>query len=102
MTFKENCPDLRNSKIFDLIYFLNKGNCNIDVYDPWVEINTDKHNFNFISYPKDSHYNVIVLAVAHEEFKKMGIEKIKSFGKADSIYYEIKYLFDNSVTDGRL
>lgn len=102
LTFKENCPDLRNSKIFDLIDFLNKGNCNIDVYDPWVEVNTDKHNFNFISYPKDSYYDVIVLAVAHEEFKKMGIEKIKSFGKTDSIYYEIKYLFNNSEIDGRL
>ena len=102
LTFKENCPDLRNSKIFDLIDFLNKGNCNIDVYDPWVEVNTDKHNFNFISCPKDSYYDVIVLAVAHEEFKKMGIEKIKSFGKTDSIYYEIKYLFNNSEIDGRL
>ncbi len=102
LTFKENCPDLRNSKIFDLIDSLEKVTSSIDVYDPWVEKNTDKNNFNLISYPKDSHYDVIVLAVAHEEFKKMGIEKIKSFGKTDSIYYEIKYLFNKSVIDGRL
>ena len=104
LTFKENCPDLRNTKVIDLVYEFKKNQCNVDVYDPWV-IDGDPSNFyevNCIKKPKNNHYDAIVLAVAHNEFAQMSFNQIKAFGKDCSVIYDIKYLLKSNQVDGRL
>jgi len=105
ITFKENCPDLRNSKVFNIIDFLHQNKIKIDVYDPWVN-NKDKKlsslNFNYIEFPRDDVYDSIIIAVGHDEFKKMGIKKIQNFGKQRKIIFDLKYTFSAKETDMRL
>jgi len=104
LTFKENCPDTRNSGVVNLIYALIKSKIKVDVYDPYVEKNEIKKNFNLniVDEPIIRKYNLIILAVAHDKFKKLSIKKVKSFGKRNHVLYDIKYLFDRSLVDGRL
>ena len=104
LTFKENCPDLRNTRVVDLIEELQSFNCSVDVYDPWVdgEEATSEYGIVPISTPQESHYSAIVVAVAHKEFVEMGVEQIRTFGKSNHILYDIKYLFDPAEVDGRL
>ena len=104
LTFKENCPDLRNTKVIDLINELHKNQCNVDVYDPWVN-DSDAIidlGLNCIKTPKNSQYDAVVLAVAHDEFSNMNIDQIKAFGKDCSVIYDIKYIFDYKQVDGRI
>lgn len=104
LTFKENCPDIRNSKIIELIKELESLGCNIDVYDPWVDKNEVKKNLglSLTDKPYKGKYDLIVLAVSHKDFKIMNISEIRSFGKKTHIIYDVKYLFKQSETDGRL
>ena len=105
ITFKENCPDIRNSKVFNIIDFLHQNKIDTDVYDPWVN-NYDKKvsslNFNYIEFPRDDMYDSIIIAVGHDEFKKMGIKKIRNFGKQKKIIFDLKYTFGAEETDMRL
>ena len=104
LTFKENCPDIRNTRVIDLIERLESLNCNVDVYDPWVD--KDKANLEYgvkpVSYPEDGKYDAIVLAVAHDEFKKMTAKQIRMFGKDNNVLYDIKYLLNANESDKRL
>ena len=103
LTFKENCPDIRNSKVFNLIECLSNANANVDVYDPWVnKKEIDEEGFNLISQPENKTYDAIILAVTHEIFLDIGITSIKNFGKDNSYIYDLKYLFDHSFIDDRL
>ena len=104
LTFKENCPDLRNTRVVDLIEELQSFNCGVDVYDPWVDGEEANSEYGIvpISTPQESHYSAIVVAVAHKEFVEMGVEQIRTFGKSNHILYDIKYLFDPTEVDGRL
>ena len=104
LTFKENCPDIRNTRVIDLVKGFEGYNCNVDVYDPWVEAKVAKKEYkiDLINAPKVRKYDAIVIAVAHDKFKSLGINKIKSFGKDNNIIYDIKYLFNAELTDGRL
>jgi len=104
LTFKENCPDLRNTRIVDLVERFKNSNCKVDVYDPWVDKIESKSQYNIepIMYPENNKYDAIVLAVSHEEFRKISIDKIKSFGKLKHVLYDIKYLFKENDVDGRL
>ena len=103
-TFKENCPDIRNSKIPDLIKGVGKYNSNIDIYDPWANKNEvrNEHKINLIEKPIEGNYDAIVLTVAHDDFKKLFIKQIRSFGKKNHIIYDLKYLLDIKETDQRL
>ena len=104
LTFKENCPDLRNSRVVDLVTEFESLNCNIDVYDPWVDkirVN-DEYGIKPISKPSHGKYDAIVLAVDHNEFKQLTPEQIKAFGKDKHVLYDIKYLLEFSQVDGRL
>lgn len=104
LTFKENCPDLRNTKVVDLIREFKKNQCNVDVYDPWVNnchASIDLE-LNCINNPKNSQYDAVVLAVAHDEFVNMSFNQIRAFGKNISVIYDIKYLFDSKQVDGRV
>jgi UDP-N-acetyl-D-glucosamine/UDP-N-acetyl-D-galactosamine dehydrogenase len=104
LTFKENCPDLRNSRIIDLIDKFESLNCKVDAYDPWINKEDAFNQFGIkpIDKPELNKYDAIVIAVAHDEFKKISIDKINAFGKSNHVLYDIKYLLDASQVDGRL
>ena len=104
LTFKENCPDYRNTRVIDLIKEFKNFSCNVDVYDPWVnkKLVADEYKFDPISKPIKGKYDAIVLAVAHDKFKLLSEELIRSYGKNNHILYDIKYLLKPSESDGRL
>jgi UDP-N-acetyl-D-glucosamine/UDP-N-acetyl-D-galactosamine dehydrogenase len=104
LTFKENCPDLRNSRVIDVITKLKNFNCNIDVYDPWVNKKLAKKEYDIepIDFPCIGKYDAILFAVAHNEFKKLSIDEIKSYCKDYHVLYDLKYLFKADEVDGRL
>jgi UDP-N-acetyl-D-glucosamine/UDP-N-acetyl-D-galactosamine dehydrogenase len=104
LTFKENCPDVRNSKVADVVRELTKYGAKVDVYDPWVDANEAEHEYGIkpIRKPAKGRYDAIVLAVAHKEFRDMGIATIRSFARRPHVLYDIKYVFDASEVDGRL
>ncbi|MBI28663.1 MAG: Vi polysaccharide biosynthesis protein VipA/TviB [Pelagibacteraceae bacterium] len=101
IAFKENCPDIRNSRVFDIIKVLTKENLKIEVYDPVADTSRIKKKsyFQFIDSIKKNHYDSIIIAVAHDIFKKMGIRKIRSFGKKNSLIYDLKSIFNNNDVD---
>jgi UDP-N-acetyl-D-glucosamine/UDP-N-acetyl-D-galactosamine dehydrogenase len=103
-TFKENCPDLRNTGVFDLVREFETLNCNVDIYDPWVDKDESVREYNIkpIDKPLEGKYDAILLAVAHDEFKKLTLEQIKEFGKINHVLYDIKYLRKANEVDGRL
>ena len=104
ITFKENCPDIRNTRVVDLVEEFKGFNCNVDVYDPWVSKDEAVHEYNInpIDKPIKGKYDAIVIAVAHNEFRLLTLEQIRSYGKINHILYDIKYLLKASETDGRL
>ncbi len=104
LTFKENCPDLRNTRVIDIVNEFKDYNANVDVYDPWVDIAESEHEYGItpVAEPKKENYDAIILAVAHDEFKQSGVEKIREYGKTDHVLFDIKYLFPANEVDGRL
>ncbi len=104
MTFKENCPDVRNSKVIDVVRELQKYGAKVDVYDPWVEGAEAAHEYGIepISELDKGVYDAIVMAVAHREFRDMGLKRIRSLGRRDHVLYDIKYVFKPNEVDGRL
>lgn len=104
LTFKENCPDLRNTKVTDIISELQEFNINVDVVDPLCskEEAEKELGIKLCSKPLHGHYDAIVLAVAHDEFRVMGIEEIKSFVKENNVIYDLKYVLEKSNVDIRL
>jgi len=104
LTFKENCPDLRNTRVVDLIQEFTSYNCNVDIYDPWVDKQEAEQEYNImpIEAPKKGHYDAVLLTVAHDEFKKLSLEQIKAYGKENYVLYDVKYLLKMNEVDGRL
>ena len=104
LTFKENCPDIRNSGVKSVIKYLIKNGCKLDLYDPMADVDEIKNIYGI--YPKlnirKNYYDGILIAVAHSEFKKMGIELITKFCKKRRIIYDLKYLFAKDRADIRL
>lgn len=104
LTFKENCPDLRNTKVIDIVEELKEYNINVDVMDPWcsnVEAEA-AYNLSLCNKEKLGFYDAVIVAVAHDEFKSMGIDKIKALGKAQHVIYDLKYVLDKNDVDMRL
>ena len=104
LTFKENCPDLRNTRVVDMVgEFLNYG-ANVDVFDPWVNRAEAEHEYGItpVAEPAAGKYEAIVLTVAHDQFKAMGIEAIRKLGRRDCVIYDIKYILPLEAVDGRL
>ena len=104
LTFKENCPDIRNTRVIDIIKEFKGFHCNVDVYDPWVNIEEsfDEYGIRPIKKPFKNKYDAILLAVAHDEFKALSLEQIRSYGRDDNVIYDIKYLLKANESDGRL
>ena len=104
LTFKENCPDLRNTRVVDLIGEFESYSANVDVYDPWVDPAEAEREYgvNMADQPQAGRYDAVILAVAHRQFREMGIEAIKAFGKPQSVLYDLKYVLPADQVDGRL
>lgn len=104
LTFKENCPDLRNTKVVDIINELTEFNIQVDIFDPWVDPLEAKREYGLsvLNEPGENTYDGIILAVAHDQFKSMGVKKIRAFGKQEHVLYDLKYLLEMSESDVRL
>ena len=104
LTFKENCPDIRNTRVVDIVAELKTYGVNVDIYDPWVnpEEVIEEYQLHPIEQPVTGRYDAIILAVAHEEFKRMPVAEIRALGKSSAIIYDLKYLFPADQTDARL
>ena len=104
LTFKENCPDLRNTRVVDIVAELHDYNCQVDVYDPWVSAAEAQHEYGItpVSSPQAGYYDAVILAVAHQEFKAMGAAAIRALGKPDAVLYDLKYLLRADEADLRL
>jgi UDP-N-acetyl-D-galactosamine dehydrogenase len=104
LTFKENCPDIRNTRVVDIVSELKEYGCNVDVYDPWVNVADSAREYGIepISAPSASAYDAIILAVAHNEFRDMGAAGIRALCKNAAIIYDLKYLLSPAGSDLRL
>lgn len=104
LTFKENCPDLRNTRIVDIVKELGEYNCQVSVFDPWVSIEESQHEYGItpIQELKVGEYDAIILAVSHDQFKAMGEQRIRAFGKPGAVVYDLKYILEASESDLRL
>ena len=102
--FKENCTDHRNTRVVDLFNQFKSFNCNVDIYDPWIDKGDvySEYNIQLIDKPKIHYYDAIVIAVAHDKFKALSVKHIRAYGKDKHILYDIKYLLKASESDGRL
>ena len=104
LSFKENCSDHRNTRVIDLIKSFKSFNCNVDVYDPWVnKYQADQeYNIKLVNKPIKDQYDAIIIAVAHDEFKLLSEKQIRALGKDNHVLYDIKYLLKTNESDGRL
>lgn len=104
LTFKENCPDLRNTKVIDIVEELKEYNVNVDVIDPLCacEEAQEEYGITLTKDLKKQHYDAVILAVAHDEYKAMGIENIKKLGKTTHVLYDLKCVLPKDAVDMRL
>ena len=104
LTFKENCPDIRNTKIVDIVTELKDFNMQVDIYDPWADAEETRHEYaiDLVAQPEQGRYDAIILAVAHDQFKAMGSEAIHALGRANHVVYDLKYVLDHVQSDIRL
>jgi UDP-N-acetyl-D-glucosamine/UDP-N-acetyl-D-galactosamine dehydrogenase len=104
VTFKENCPDVRNSKVVDVVRELQKYGAEVDVYDPWADVAACRHEYGIRPIPKlqCKHYDGVVVAVAHAEFKKLGAAGVRALCRRNHVVYDIKHVFTLEEMDGRL
>lgn len=104
LAFKENCPDVRNTRVVDILASLNDYHAQVDVYDPWVNADEAEHEYAIrpISQPDVGSYDAIIIAVAHHQFKSLGAAGIRAFGKPASVIYDVKHILPRDAVDGRL
>lgn len=104
LTFKENCPDLRNTKVVDIVHELKEYNINVDIVDPWCESHEaeQEYGLTLCGQPKVNHYDAIIIAVSHNEFRAMGAEAIRALGKTEHVLYDLKYVLNKESVDMRL
>lgn len=104
LSFKENCPDLRNTGVIDIVRELQGYHAGIDVYDPWVskEEALEEYGLTLIDEPALGQYDGIVLAVGHEDFQKLGVEGVRRFGREKSVLFDVKSMFPLNSSDERL
>ena len=104
LTFKENCPDLRNTRVVDIVREFGDYHACVDVYDPWVDPQEARHEYGIdpVAELKSGHYDAIILAVGHRQFREMGAEGIRAAGKPTAVLFDVKYLLPADSVDGRL
>lgn len=104
LSFKENCPDIRNTKIVDMVKALKEYDLDLDIYDPWVSPQEVEHEYGFapLLTLEQHQYDAIVIAVAHDQFKQMSVNDFEKLGKAQHVLYDLKYILDQEYSDIRL
>jgi len=104
LTFKENCPDIRNTKVVDMVNNLESSGVKVDIYDPWVDpdIALAEYDLQVIQKPKKNYYDAVIIAVGHSIFLEKGIDFINSLTKPESLIFDLKYLFPATQTNMRL
>lgn len=104
LAFKENCPDIRNTRVVDIVAELKEYNCRVDVFDPWVAPENAVHEYGIelVDQPSPETYDGIIVAVAHRQFREMGVEAIRALGTQGHMLYDLKYLFPVAASDLRL
>jgi len=104
LTFKENCPDLRNTRVIDIIASFKECNANVDVYDPWADVDQAKHEYDISPVQKlvNNKYEAVIVTVAHDQVKEMGVDKIRDLCIDGGILYDVKSIFPEDKVDGRL
>ena len=104
LTFKENCPDIRNTRAIDIIRELSGYHAQVDVYDPWVDPEESRHEYGVtpVAEPRQGHYDAVILVVGHRQFKEMGAARIRALGKPRSVLFDVKYVLNADEVDGRL
>ncbi len=104
LTFKENCPDMRNTRVIDVVNELNAYHAQVDVFDPWVKSSDARENLGMetVDQLEEGVYDAIILAVAHDQFKEMGIENIRRLGRDQHVLFDVKAVFERGLVDDRL
>ncbi|WP_336028223.1 Vi polysaccharide biosynthesis UDP-N-acetylglucosamine C-6 dehydrogenase TviB [Acinetobacter pittii] len=104
LSFKENCPDIRNTKIIDIVTELKEYETQVDVYDPWIDPTEAEHEYGItpVQSVEKNTYDAVILAVAHEQFKEMGATAIRALGKNNHVLYDLKYVLSQAESDIRL
>jgi len=105
LAFKENCPDLRNSRVIDIINELQSYSVQVDVYDPWVAAADALHEYGIErvqQQPEQGRYDAVIIAVGHDEFREQGEQWLRALCKPDGVLYDVKYLLPATAVDGRL
>ena len=104
LAFKENCPDLRNTRVVDIVHALRGYNANVDVHDPWVDAEDAVHEYGIapVADPVAGDYDAVIVAVAHREFAELGAAGVRAYGKQVSVVYDVKYVLPRDAVDGRL
>jgi UDP-N-acetyl-D-galactosamine dehydrogenase len=104
LAFKENCPDLRNTRVIDIVQALRGYNAQVDVHDPWVDAAEAAHEYGLepIGAPAQGAYDAVIVAVGHREFTALGGDGIRALGKPASVVYDVKYVLPREAVDGRL
>ncbi|TQV71780.1 Vi polysaccharide biosynthesis UDP-N-acetylglucosamine C-6 dehydrogenase TviB [Exilibacterium tricleocarpae] len=104
LAFKENCPDLRNTRVIDIVSELHNYNANLHVHDPWVDKDEAREHYGIelIETPLPQHYEAIILCVGHQQFRQLGAAEIRKYGKDNSVLFDVKHILDKDAVDARL
>ena len=104
LTFKENCPDLRNTRVIDIIKELQNYNAKVHVYDPWADSAEAQHEYglDLISKPEPGAYDAIILCVGHDKFRALGVDAIRALGKPNHVLFDVKHILPKDAVDARL
>lgn len=104
LAFKENCPDIRNTRVVDVIAELESYDANVSVYDPWVsrEQAESEYGIALVETLEDATYDAVIITVAHNQFREMGAKKLRALGKKNSVLFDVKYILPAKDVDGRL
>jgi UDP-N-acetyl-D-galactosamine dehydrogenase len=104
LAFKENCPDLRNTRVIDTVHALRSYHCAVDVHDPWVDATEARHEYglDLVAAPAPGAYDAVVLAVGHRQFAALGAEGVRALCKPQAVVYDVKGLLPREAVDGRL
>jgi len=104
LTFKENCPDVRNTKVVDVVRELEAFGCRVDVHDPWADAGEAEHEYGIriVANPQRGSYDAIVVAVAHREFVALGPKGVRAFGSPNVVIFDVKHVLPKDASDARL
>jgi len=104
LAFKENCPDLRNTRVIDIVDALRQDHLQVDLHDPWVDAAEARHEYglDLVAAPEAGAYDAVIIAVGHRQFRELGAAGIRAYGKPDAVLYDVKYVLPRDAVDGRL